>query len=352
MRIGIIGAGWYGCHLGSVLLDRGLDVTIFEKNSRLLDGASGTNQYRLHLGFHYPRSAPTRMQSVEGFDRFMKRYPDLSTPILKNFYAVSQGRSVVDFPTYCDIMRASGLRFELADQGLYGFKNLEGMIRTAERRLNLNTARAHFDATLGKVVVREHAVRSIEERPYRVFVDGEAFDYVLDCTWAHFAGFHGLTFYYEPTIMLFYKTLSETPALTIMDGPFPSLYPADDGLWTLSSVKYTPLARVNSSEEATDVLDRLDSAAILVLRDRMEEEILRYFPRFHECFGYVEARTAVKTKPISASDNRACLVQQTGRIFRVFSGKIDTIFHAEDSVLRGLALIAPSRSPYAVSAAL
>ena len=46
MKIAIIGAGWYGCHLALVLKEEGHDVTVFEKNSEIFRGASGYNQFR------------------------------------------------------------------------------------------------------------------------------------------------------------------------------------------------------------------------------------------------------------------------------------------------------------------
>ena len=55
----IIGAGWYGCHIGLYLKDKGHNVKIFEKESRIFSGSSGFNQFRLHKGFHYPRSSET-----------------------------------------------------------------------------------------------------------------------------------------------------------------------------------------------------------------------------------------------------------------------------------------------------
>jgi L-2-hydroxyglutarate oxidase LhgO len=80
-KVAIIGAGWYGCHIGSSLKTLGFDVTVFEQHARPLHEASGNNQFRLHLGFHYPRHHGTRVQSRDGFMRFMERYPYLSREV-------------------------------------------------------------------------------------------------------------------------------------------------------------------------------------------------------------------------------------------------------------------------------
>ena len=50
-KICIVGAGWYGCHLGYKLSKSGHNVSIFEKNTDIFQGSSGFNQFRLHTGY-------------------------------------------------------------------------------------------------------------------------------------------------------------------------------------------------------------------------------------------------------------------------------------------------------------
>ena len=83
MRIAIIGAGWFGCHIGSELLNDGHKIKVFEKQKDIFLGASGNNQNRLHLGYHYPRSYVTREQSRNCFDKFKKFYPQLINKKIK-----------------------------------------------------------------------------------------------------------------------------------------------------------------------------------------------------------------------------------------------------------------------------
>ena len=59
MRIAIIGAGFYGTYIAYKLSEqKKYEVSIFEKNKNICCAASN-NQYRLHTGFHYPRSIDT-----------------------------------------------------------------------------------------------------------------------------------------------------------------------------------------------------------------------------------------------------------------------------------------------------
>ena len=60
------------------------EVTIFEKNKSLMQASGKYNQARLHLGFHYPRSEDTIMQSKSGFALYKKRFPYATKSINKN----------------------------------------------------------------------------------------------------------------------------------------------------------------------------------------------------------------------------------------------------------------------------
>ena len=83
IRIAVIGAGWFGCHIGYNLIKKKFKVEIFEKENDIFQNASGNNTNRLHLGFHYPRSFQTRKMSIDGYKKFMKQYPQLSRPLKK-----------------------------------------------------------------------------------------------------------------------------------------------------------------------------------------------------------------------------------------------------------------------------
>lgn len=139
-RIAIIGAGWYGCHIGLSLMSLGMEVEIFDKAPRPLHLASGNNQFRLHQGFHYARHHATRIQSRDGFIRFNERYPTLGADVADNIYAVPNETSLVDFDTYKLIMVSSGMNFIEMPQGSELLTNTEGMIRTRERVLLIDRA--------------------------------------------------------------------------------------------------------------------------------------------------------------------------------------------------------------------
>ena len=61
MKIAIIGAGFFGATI-ALKLSKKHTVDLFEKEKDILNGASKINQFRFHMGFHYPRSKKLLMK--------------------------------------------------------------------------------------------------------------------------------------------------------------------------------------------------------------------------------------------------------------------------------------------------
>jgi NAD(P)-binding Rossmann-like domain len=332
-RFAIIGGGWYGCHIGASLRALGFEITLFEQHNRLLHEASGNNQFRLHLGFHYPRHYATRMQSREGFSRFVERYPGLSRPVADNIYAVPIGDSLIDFLTYRIIMTSSGIDFTELTEIPAGLVNLEGCLKAGERVLLTSQARRYFAERLGDDVILGHRVTSIEDDGGAVRLDGACFDFVIDATWGHRRK-PPIDLFYEPTMLLYYEAHMQFPAVTMVDGPLCSIYPTEDPtIYTLSSVPHTPLGRFDTAEAARGALDQVSTEIVAEKTAQMEQQISRYIPAFKDIFSFMAPQLAIKTKPIGAFDDRSCHVYRSGRVFSVMSGKIDTIFFAVERIL-------------------
>lgn len=333
LSFAVIGGGWYGCHIASSFQALGLHATVFEQHERLLHLASGNNQFRLHLGFHYPRHYVTRVQSRDGFSRFIERYPELSRPVPENIYAVPRGESLIDFLTYKLIMTSSGIEFTELPAPPPFLANVEGCLQTAERVVLLDKARRYFADRLGGSVVLNHRVGSVEESGDAVHVDGDRFDFLVDATWGHLSR-PPIDLYYEPTILLYYEAATPFPAITMVDGPLGSIYPTEDGsLFTLSTVRHTPLGRFATGAEAVAALAAVTRDTVAAKVKAMEDHITRYVPGFRDIFRFVGPQLSIKTKPTGRFDDRSCYVFKQGRVFSVMSGKIDTIFFAAERIL-------------------
>lgn len=332
-KFGIIGAGWYGCHIASSFKALGFDVTVFDMEKEVLSRASGNNQFRLHQGFHYARNHRTRVQSRDGYMRFIERYPTLTDPIEHNLYAVPNNDSLIDFLTYRLIMTSSGIEFTEVKPDSYALTRCSGVLLTNERVMRTDRARELFKLRLKDNLSLGEEVTDIEESKNKVILNGQSFDYLIDATWGSVLRIDQPVFY-EPTILLYYRSKVGSYALTMVDGDLCSVYPTDQPeIFTLSSVTHTPLGRFETMAAARNYLGQIDLELINKKRKLMEEQISSYMPNFCDSFEYIEPQLSVKTKIIGSTDDRSCYVEKHGRKFAVMSGKIDTIFYAAEAIL-------------------
>ena len=105
MEVLTVGGGLYGIAAALALDRAGHDVTLFEKEPRLMRGASTANQLRLHRGYHYPRSEPTARECRESERRFAETFPDAVLDDADSFYCIaSEGSRTTarEFLDHCD----------------------------------------------------------------------------------------------------------------------------------------------------------------------------------------------------------------------------------------------------------
>ena len=105
-NVAVVGAGIFGVTT-AVKLDReGHHVTLFERKGEILQCASLCNQYRLHRGYHYPRSFETARACVQGTEQFKAEYPECVVDGIRQHYCiVGDERSKItgeQFLRFCD----------------------------------------------------------------------------------------------------------------------------------------------------------------------------------------------------------------------------------------------------------
>lgn len=319
MKIRILGGGWYGSHLCLHLLRAGHDVALFEVADRLFSGASGGNPARLHIGPHYPRSKLTREACRLHYAEFMSVYGSLTHAILTNIYAIAAYDSLVDFGTYTQVLEKE-IEFIRINPEEYGLRNCEGAILCGERHILIDMARAYFTERLAGVTrFGQHFSQSSEKE----------WDWTIDCTFC--ANDSQNIDRFEPCVTGLLQGPTDR-AVTIMDGPFGSIYPWNEkeNLCSLTSAKFTPLSKTCSTYPAAREI--LDSASESDIHDRcqmMIRQMGEYWPASRSLFELVDWKLSIRAMPRSSSDTRLVDVICMGdRWLRVRAGKIDAIFHA------------------------
>lgn len=323
MRIRILGGGWYGCHMALTLQRSGHEVELHEIADQLFAGASGGNPARLHLGPHYPRSKLTRALCQEHHDKFMKVYGALTRSVPVNIYAIAHADSLVDFGTYVQVLRGEIEFVTVERPAEFGLESVEGAILTGERHIVIDEARKYF-AGLLEPMIRYGLPRRD--------VDSKEWDWTLDCTFCANDS-EGIE-RYEPCITAIMKGPTDK-AVTIMDGPFPSLYPWDErqGLNSLTSARYTPLGRFDTHAEARGLLESIRRETIDTHVHNMVAQLASFWPESRERYELADVKLTIRAMPRSVASARLVDVIRIGdRALRVRAGKIDAILHAEQII--------------------
>jgi len=324
MRIKIIGSGWFGCHLALSLLEDGHEVELHEIADGIFTGASGKIPARLHLGApHYPRSMVTQQACKDHQTDFLAKYGNLTRAVPINIYAIANDHSMIDFGTYHLVLKNQIEILTIHDPAEFGLQNVEGAVMTGERHIVIDKAKRFFEEKLKDVFVFNSNDMS-----------EEGWDYVIDCTFC--ANDEYMIDRFEPCLVPLLEG-EAYKAVTIMDGPFPSLYPwnEDSNLLSLSSAKYTPFSKeCKTWGEARLLLDNLSKEEIKKQADDMIQSMAHFYPHVND-FRVVDYMLSIRAMPLSAADTRLVhVVKQSDKRIRIRSGKIDAVIEAEREIKR------------------
>lgn len=320
MKIRVLGCGFYGAHVALSLIKDGHDVEIHEVRDQIFGGASGNIPARIHQGQHYSRSKKTRDACQAHIPEFESVYGRFMRPIKTNIYAIAADHSLVDYTQYVDTLRNEIELLEI-DPSLYGLQNVEGAILTKEKHIVTDEVKAYFERELDGHI-------TFNSKP--ALIDDPAYDLTIDATFCSndAAGVDR----YEPCIVGLLSGPVDT-SVTIMDGPFGSLYVWNEskGLCSLSSAKYTPFSKsCKTYEEAKYILEHLSDADKLKQMQDMFDDLGQYYPALHESYAIVEPRLSIRAMPLSGADSRLVDVVEYGeRAVRIRAGKIDAVVQAE-----------------------
>lgn len=344
MRIAIIGGGIFGCTCAIRLGNNNLSTTIFEEKDDILLAASRVNQYRLHQGYHYPRSSETVRQVRDGGKLFIKEYKDSIYTGCQNLYAIASQGSHVNSSEYLEFLEKHSLKYKI-------IKN-NNLLVDGSYSLLIEAEEALIDYQAQKKIVKERLtnnkyIKVKLNKKYSKDLDSE-FDFIVNCTYG--MGNHLLpsTLQKEYKYQLLEKIVVAPPksllnkSLVIVDGPFMCIDPIPQtNLSVLGNVVHA-IHKTNHGNNPSIENVPIDIKPWQDIKKSEESRFnlfishaKNYIQNISESqFKYSMVGYRVLIPGLEKTDERLTSLQHSGKYINIFSGKIDTCSWAAEELLK------------------
>ncbi len=332
-RVAVIGGGIFGATVALYAARTGHEVHLFEKGKDLLQSASGINQYRLHRGYHYPRSSETALSALKAEKTFRKEYGEAVIDDGRHLYAIAREKSLVSgkqFLNFCDTHKLEYKKVEVSE--LADPKMVELVIEGVEAR---------FDPDVLREVVKKKLTESGAHVHLNTPADSllaESFDKVIIAAYAHTNEVVGL---FTETKQEYQYEVCEKPVvslpasfgltdLVVLDGPFMCVDPlGTSGLYVLGNVVHAIHAtNVGLKPEVPEQLQLFLNMGIVkdspTRFQKFIEAGVPFIPLLKEAKHVGSLYTIRTVLPrMEKTDARPTLVTPIGeKYIQIFSGKI------------------------------
>jgi hypothetical protein len=361
----VLGAGLFGLYGADLATRAGYTTVVIDPDPVPLSRASFANQARIHLGYHYPRSIGTALQSIAYHDRFTRDFALCVNDRFTKVYAVARFETLTSaggFERFCENV---GIPAERTDPNRW-FRpgTIEEAFVCTEASFDARSIRAEMERRLAdRQGLRWHLGQRVanvdrDADEWRLTLeDGRVLrtGRVLNATYASINqvlrqfGFDPLPVTYELCELVLGRPSPalEPFGLTVMDGPFFSVMPfGTSGMHSLSAVDYTPHYRSAEplptfpcqARSPTCRPDRLDNCLTCPVRPgTLGPEMLQLACRYlRDELTLDPASSVLAVRPVLSlsrvDDSRPTLVYRhaTGpELVSILSGKINTIYDLE-----------------------
>ena len=134
MSIAVIGAGFYGSYIALKLADKGHKVILIDPEQ---DDKNATLhcQARLHCGMFYVRSIKDLLSCARNFTKFLKIFKLYIYSEFNSYYLIDKN-SKVDFNSYKNICKETGLKTKEVQLDYINSNSVQGILKTNEFSIN------------------------------------------------------------------------------------------------------------------------------------------------------------------------------------------------------------------------
>lgn len=235
MKIAVAGAGIYGATTALRLAEHGHQVDLFDPLG-VMCAASAINQYRIHSGYHYPRSPETIAEIQEARREFLEAFSPAVVRNCRNYYAIPHRQSRTARERYEQVMTQHGLPLNPCRPDWLNYDFIDACYEVDEHVYDPAMLRALIAARLAASAVR------FEQRAFSP-ATRNGYDFVV---WATYGMSCSRGLFAHAKYQVAEKMLIQLPdalervALVVVDGPFTGFDPYGNSRQSLfGSAKHT-----------------------------------------------------------------------------------------------------------------
>jgi len=344
-RIAVIGAGVFGCTAAIFLAKAGFKVDLYEKGEDICRAASGINQYRLHSGYHYPRSDETISSCKEATPLFEDEYSEAVMGTLNHYYAIAKHNSQTTGDEYIRVLDRHKLGYEIVKPKHINHEAVELVIKAQEKLFN-------------PLKLKNILLKKLADSGVKLFLNREVqvddmidYDKVVVATYASFNSFFGThhesqrEYQFEvcEKIVITIPDQLKNISTVIMDGPFMSFDPlGETGSAVMGHVDHAIIKRSYGLEaEIPDVILPLLNRGVIknpaiTNVDKFLETGSYFMPALKQAKHEGSMFTIRTVLPrVDDTDTRPTIINSVdSRTVTIYSGKIGNSVKAAVDVVR------------------
>ncbi len=219
-KIAVAGAGIYGATAAIRLAEQGHNVHLFDPLG-VMRAASAINQYRVHAGYHYPRSPETIIETLEARCEFLEAFAPAIVKNSRHYYAIPKEGSRTQPEAYEKLMSQHGLSLRPCRPDWLDFGFIDICYEVQEHLYDPEILRSLIETRIKSLPIKfEQCAFSHQMRP--------DYDVVV---WATYGMGPSRGLFKAAKYQIAEKILIDLPAalrglaLVIVDGPFTAFDP-------------------------------------------------------------------------------------------------------------------------------
>ena len=335
----VVGGGIFGLTSAIELSNNGYLVDVKEKSNDIMCGATSINQYRLHKGYHYPRSKETAQECLDGLYSFKRKYQDcVVNGDITHMYSISSEDSLVSADEYKEFLNDMNLTFEEREP----MPNCDLTIVADEELFNPNLLQNNMENKLWGSYVNVHTNSEVKELDkYK-----EEYDVIVLATYSNINQLRNKKKEYQfevcekPVVKL--PKFFEDTSIVIMDGPFMCLDPYGDDFVLGNVVHAIHETNVGTKPIVSDELKPYLNKGLIknpkiTNIDKFIESGVKYFGDEFADLEHIGSMYTIRAvlKDRDHDDARPTLVKsEEDKVYSLFSGKIDTCVNAGRELIK------------------